>query len=88
MSTAASSFVRTELIAPIAPPPTRVGALAWAKEHLFGSLGNAILTLLSILTLAALLWPTIRFLLIDAVWHGSERSDCLPETVGHAVGAC
>ena len=59
MSTAASSFVRAELIAPIAPPPTRVGALAWAKEHLFGSLGNAILTLLSILTLAAVLWPTI-----------------------------
>ena len=88
MSTAASSFVRTELIAPIAPPPTRVGARAWAKEHLFGSLGNAILTLLSILTLAAVLWPTIRFLLIDAVWQGSERSDCLPETLGHAVGAC
>ena len=88
MSTAASSFVRTELIAPIAPPPTRVGALAWAKEHLFGSVGNAILTLLGALALAALLWPTIRFLLIDAVWHGSERSDCLPETVGHAVGAC
>ena len=88
MSTAASSFVRTELIAPIAPPPTRVGALAWAKEHLFGSVGNAILTLLGILALAALLWPMIRFLLIDAVWHGSERSDCLPETVGHAVGAC
>ena len=88
MSTAASSFVRTELIAPIAPPPTRVGALAWAKEHLFGSVGNAILTLLGALALAALLWPTIRFLLIDAVWHGSERSDCLPETLGHAVGAC
>jgi len=88
MSTAASSFVRAELIAPIAPPPTRVGALAWAKEHLFGSVGNAILTPLGILALAALLWPMIRFLLIDAVWHGSERSDCLPETVGHAVGAC
>jgi general L-amino acid transport system permease protein len=84
----ASSFVRATLIPPIAPPPTRISALGWAKEHLFGSIGNAILTLLGAMALAALGWPTIRFVLIDAVWHGSERSDCLPETVGHSVGAC
>ena len=85
---AASSFVRAEMIAPSAPPPMRAGALGWAREHLFGSIGNAILTLLGVAALAALLWPTIRFVLIDAVWQGRERGDCLPETVGHAVGAC
>ena len=36
----------------------------------------------------ALGWPTLRFLLIDAVWTGSSRDDCLPETVGRPVGAC
>ncbi len=30
----------------------------------------------------------MRFLLIDAVWNGSSRADCLPETAGREVGAC
>ena len=38
--------------------------------------------------LAALIWPTVRFMFIDAVWDGSSRVDCLPETVGRPVGAC
>jgi general L-amino acid transport system permease protein len=27
-------------------------------------------------------------MLIDAVWHGTSRTDCLAETVGRPVGAC
>ena len=30
----------------------------------------------------------MQFLIIDAVWTGSSRVDCLPETVGREVGAC
>ena len=30
----------------------------------------------------------MRFLLIDAVWDGASRIDCLPEKVGREVGAC
>src|SRR5437588_2552387 len=33
-------------------------------------------------------WPTVRFLLIDAVWDGASRVDCLAETIGREVGAC
>jgi general L-amino acid transport system permease protein len=35
-----------------------------------------------------LVWPTVKFLLIDAVWDGSSRVDCLAQTVGREVGAC
>jgi general L-amino acid transport system permease protein len=39
-----------------------------------------------------LLWftviPALKFLLVDAVWTGKDRTACLPETVGHTVGAC
>ena len=39
-----------------------------------------------------LLWftvvPAVKFLLIDAVWTGKDRTACLAENVGHAVGAC
>jgi hypothetical protein len=39
-----------------------------------------------------LLWftvvPAVKFLLIDAVWTGKDRTACLPEAAGHTVGAC
>jgi amine acid ABC transporter, permease protein, 3-TM region, His/Glu/Gln/Arg/opine family len=39
-----------------------------------------------------LLWftvvPAVKFLLVDAVWTGKDRTACLPEAAGHMVGAC
>jgi general L-amino acid transport system permease protein len=49
---------------------------------------NAFLTVASLWIAWSLLWPAIRFLLIDAVWDGAGRADCLEETVGRPVGAC
>jgi general L-amino acid transport system permease protein len=83
-----SGFVRAELIAPAAPPRLRASVLDWIGRRLFNTIGNATLTVLGVIGLAALAWPTVRFLLIDAVWRGTERTDCLPETVGREVGAC
>jgi general L-amino acid transport system permease protein len=83
-----TTFVRQNLIAPMAPPRSAVGLGAWLQQRLFSSVFNAIATLLSALIIAALAWPTIRFMLIDAVWDGASRVDCLPETVGRPVGAC
>jgi general L-amino acid transport system permease protein len=83
-----TTFVRQNLIAPMAPPHSAVGLGAWLQQRLFSSVFNAIATLLSALIIAALAWPTIRFMLIDAVWDGASRVDCLPETVGRPVGAC
>jgi general L-amino acid transport system permease protein len=82
-----AAFVRQQMIAPLEPPRT-VGASGVLRQRLFGSVVNALLTVACTALLAALLWPTIRFLLIDAVWVGSSRVDCLPETVGRPVGAC
>jgi general L-amino acid transport system permease protein len=89
MSAAPSSgFVRAALIAPAAPPRVRASVLGWIGGRLFNTIGNSVLTVLGVVVLAALAWPAVRFLLTDAVWHGSERTDCLPETVGREVGAC
>jgi general L-amino acid transport system permease protein len=81
-------FVRAALIAPAAPPRLRASALDWIRARLFNTIGNATLTVLGGIGLAALAWPLFRFLVLDAVWQGTERTDCLPEAVGHAVGAC
>ena len=87
MAARQSPYVRAALDAP-EPPPAGVGALAAMRAQLFDGVLNSLLTLLSALIIAALAWPAIRFLLIDAVWYGSSRVDCLPETVGRPVGAC
>ncbi|HEY3643314.1 MAG TPA: amino acid ABC transporter permease [Xanthobacteraceae bacterium] len=87
-STPASGFVRAEIIAPALPPRLHVSLLALIRGRLFNSIGNSILTVLGIVGLAALALPTVRFLLLDAVWRGAQRTDCLTETVGREVGAC
>jgi general L-amino acid transport system permease protein len=81
-------FVRRDLVPPKKAPLASTGFVVLMVQRLFGSLFNAILTVLSIVLLVALLWPSIRFLIIDAVWSGSSRDACLPETVGRPVGAC
>jgi len=74
----------------VAEPPPRVHAslLGLIGGRLFNSIGNSTLTVLGLIGLAALAWPLLKFLLLDAVWRGSVRTDCLAETVGHEVGAC
>jgi general L-amino acid transport system permease protein len=83
-----ATFVRQQLIAPMEPPRSTIGTPGWLWQKLFGSVLNAVLTVISAVVLTALVWPAIRFLLIDAVWDGSSRVDCLAETVGRPVGAC
>jgi general L-amino acid transport system permease protein len=81
-------FVRAELAGPKPPPPTTEGAGAWMRARLFNGPLNSALTVLGLVLIVALAWPSLKFLLIDAVWRGTDRNDCLPEAVGHEVGAC
>jgi general L-amino acid transport system permease protein len=83
-----STYVRRELIAPLPPPLATSGMLGFLRQRLFGSVLNTILTLMSFLLLIVVLPPLVRFLIIDAVWSGTSRTDCLAETLGRPVGAC
>jgi general L-amino acid transport system permease protein len=78
------AFVRREL-APSLPPPRAALQRRW---NLLNGPFNIGLTLVSLYLVWLLVIPAVRFLLIDAVWTGSSRADCLPETVGREVGAC
>jgi general L-amino acid transport system permease protein len=82
------SFVRTALIAPQPPPAASVGVLGWARQRLFDGPFNTVLTIFAVAAIVLVVWPVIKFMLIDAVWSGSSRTDCLRETVGREVGAC
>src|SRR5712671_3828846 len=82
------AYVRQEMVAAQPPPPASAGLVGWMRERLFSGAFNSILTVFSAVVLALLIWPTLKFLVIDAVWTGSSRADCLAETVGREVGAC
>src|SRR5436190_18391291 len=82
------SYFRRALVEPEPPPVASTDTLRTTRARLFGSALNTMLTLVSAVIIVLLVWPTVKFLLIDAVWVGSSRSDCLPETVGREVGAC
>ncbi len=83
-----STFVRRELIAPLPPPLATSGMLGFLRHRLFGGVLNTVLTLVSLLLLIVVLPQLLRFLIIDAVWSGTSRTDCLEETLGRPVGAC
>ena len=82
------AFVRTTP-APSQPPPfASTGWIGWMRANLFGTPLNAVLTILVVLLFVWVVPPFVRFLLIDAVWSGSDRHACL-ETAGRPeVGAC
>ena len=85
---AASEFVRQELVPQRAAPIKTTGFVGLVRTRLLNSPTNIILTIGSALLLWFTVIPTIKFLLIDAVWQGKDRNACLAENAGHPVGAC
>jgi general L-amino acid transport system permease protein len=82
------SFVRQELVSERAAPIKTTGFVGFLRTRLFNSPTNILLTIASALLLWFTVIPTLRFLLIDAVWTGTDRNACLAENAGHVVGAC
>ena len=83
----ASSFVRQDLVPERAAPIKTTGFVGFLRTRLFNSPTNILLTIGGVLLLWFTVVPTVRFLLIDAVWTGKDRTACLAENAGHAVGA-
>jgi len=82
------SFVRQELVSERAAPIKTTGVVGFLRTRLFNSPTNILLTIASALLLWFTVIPTLKFLLIDAVWTGTDRNACLAENAGHVVGAC
>jgi hypothetical protein len=72
-----------------APAPVKTtGFVGFLRTRLFNSPTNILITIVSALLLWFTVIPALKFLLIDAVWSGKDRTACLAENAGHAVGAC
>ena len=85
---AASAFVREALVPERPAPIKTTGFVGFLRTRLFNSPTNILLTIVSALLLWFIAVPAIRFLLVDAVWSGTDRNACLAENAGHPVGAC
>jgi general L-amino acid transport system permease protein len=85
---AGSAFIRQELVPDRAAPVKTTGFVGFLRTRLFNSPTNILLTIVSALLLWFVVVPALKFLLIDAVWSGSDRNACLAENAGHTVGAC
>src|ERR1700682_3127025 len=85
---AAASFVRAEIVPERTAPIKTAGFVGFLRTRLFNSPTNILLTIVSALLLWFIAVPALRFLLVDAVWSGTDRSACLAENAGHPVGAC
>jgi general L-amino acid transport system permease protein len=85
---ASNVFVRQELVPERAAPIKTTGFVGLVRTRLLNSPTNILLTIVSALLLWFTVIPTIKFLLVDAVWRGTDRNACLAENAGHVVGAC
>jgi general L-amino acid transport system permease protein len=81
----ARSYVRDSFVNPGPPPGLGIGPLAWVRANLFSSPLNTAITVATLLFLAWVIPPLIRWAFIDAVWTGADREACLPP---EEVGAC
>jgi general L-amino acid transport system permease protein len=87
-SAAVRAYIRAAPAPFMRPPPASVGVLGWIRANLFPSIGSGALTVLIAFLLVWIIPPLIDFLLIDAVWSGSDREACLPSPARPEVGAC
>ncbi|MBX9829690.1 MAG: amino acid ABC transporter permease [Xanthobacteraceae bacterium] len=88
MSNAATAFVRTSPVAATPPPGRHSGPVGWLKDNLFSGPLNIALTVASVLLIVWIVPPLVKFLIIDAIWDGASRVDCLPRPEHPEVGAC
>jgi len=82
------AFVQSATQEPLPPPMSHSGAIGWLRENLISGPMNIALTLLSILLIAWIGPPLVKFLFIDAVWSGADRDACTVTAARPHVGAC
>jgi general L-amino acid transport system permease protein len=88
LAVAEIAFVRRGTIAPRPPPMAMTGALGWLRQNLLSTPFNIALTVLIGLLLAWIIPELVKFLLIDAVWSGTNRDACLESVQHREIGAC
>ena len=77
--TTSSIFVRQDLVPERPAPVKTTGFIGFLRTRLFNSPTNILITIVSALLLWFIVVPALKFLLVDAVWTGKDRTACLAE---------
>jgi general L-amino acid transport system permease protein len=80
--------VRRELAGALPPPEPEGGIVGWMRANLFSTPFNGVLTIACLLFFLWIIRPLADFMLIDAVWTGTDREACLVTAERPEVGAC
>ena len=80
------SFVRTETIPEREPPYAASGPVKWARENLFATPANSVLTVVSLYVIYLILAATMPWIL-NGLWTTSSLAECR-EILQGTVGAC
>ena len=74
---------------PDLPPPIRTtGLMAWAKQNLFSSPLNTVLTLLSLWFLWSIIPPFFEWAIVESIWSAGSRQECWDQMSSPGIGAC
>ncbi|QDY69857.1 amino acid ABC transporter permease [Qingshengfaniella alkalisoli] len=80
------AYVRETAIPPAPPPANETGVIKWLRENMFGSVANAIMTILALWAIYAVLSVVLPWV-VNGVWDADSIRDCR-EKLGDQVGAC
>ncbi len=81
-------FVRGVTIEQRKPPAAMTGVAGWLQENLFSGPFNIALTIVIVLLIVWIVPDLVKFLVIDAVWSGSDRDACREIVQHREIGAC
>ena len=81
-----ASYVRHELIKEQAPPVSERGLVKWARENLFSSPFNAIMTVLSLWVIYSIIAGSAPWF-INGVWNANSVRECY-DILDGVSGAC
>ena len=70
------AFVATKEIPASEPPARASGIVLWARENLFSSPLNIVLSVISIGVIALMVPPILKWAFIDAVWSAGNLKEC------------
>ena len=74
---------------PDLPPPVRTtGVVGWARQNLFSSPFNVVLTLLGIWFLASVIPPMAEWAFVKSIWTAESRAECWGKMAVPEEAAC
>jgi general L-amino acid transport system permease protein len=69
------SFVRSDMLPEQAPPVSQSGIIKWARENLFSSVLNAVMTIVSIFIIYYILSGVLPWI-FGGIWNAGSLSEC------------